>query len=116
MQDMYPIEVTHISDIEGAAWIPWAEWKKLPVNVPAGKRIHALKWSNGAVWDAYNGWRKPQYEQPPRQPVGEVHTLNGEVIQYFSVSEGQELMRKYFNYPSLLQVPSWRTAVEDHNA
>jgi len=58
MQDMYPMEVTHISDVEGAEWIPWAEWKQLPVPGPAGKRIHALKWSNGAVWDAYNGWRK----------------------------------------------------------
>ena len=39
------------TDREGGEWVPYPEVADMPV-------VHAIKCSNGAIWDQVNGWRK----------------------------------------------------------
>ena len=40
---------------EGGEWLPFEKWKRPPTR--KGTLVHSIRFDNGAVWDAYNGWR-----------------------------------------------------------
>lgn len=42
---------------EGGNWIPLSEVNLVCPPDHAGWRVHAVKFDDGRVWDAYNGWR-----------------------------------------------------------
>ena len=53
-------ETVAISIEEGAGWLPFIraiDWK--PPTRSRPNQVHAIKFSDGSIWDAANGWRKP---------------------------------------------------------
>ena len=50
---MFPT-VTHVQQYEGDEWQPF-QFSKL-VGRDQG-RVHAIKFTDGSVWDTFNGWR-----------------------------------------------------------
>lgn len=53
------LETAAISREEGADWIPFKAHHQ-------SGRVHAIRFANGLIWDAYNGWREPN---PLRKPI-----------------------------------------------
>jgi hypothetical protein len=43
-----------VTSEEGGEWLPFVEGQN--------KLVHAIKFDNGAIWDAYNGWRTVNHE------------------------------------------------------
>lgn len=41
---------------EGGEWILFSKFRTLDY----GQVVHAIKFDNGSVWDAYNGWRNEE--------------------------------------------------------
>lgn len=97
MTERPPI-VTHYTEEEGGAWLPWPAddmpepyWllMKLEGAIAAGETaldrirrgvremyvapvmFHALRFDNGRVWDTINGWRPTPYFDRPDLVVGE---------------------------------------------
>ena len=63
-------KITHVCEVEGDIWVPWAEWRSRPVRDPSGKRIHAWRLSDGTVWDAYGGLRPVRMWDKPIDGAG----------------------------------------------
>lgn len=50
---------THITIREGTSWITWDQWQKIR-DIYEG-RIHSIKFEDGNVFDAVNGWRSEEH-------------------------------------------------------
>jgi hypothetical protein len=48
-------KATHVTLSEGGVWLTFPCHEH---NGPEGIRVHAIKFDDGSVWDAYNGWRR----------------------------------------------------------
>lgn len=43
---------------EGGVWINWELWQNEAALKREVRRVHAIKFRNGLIWDAVNGWRR----------------------------------------------------------
>ena len=43
-----------IAEREGGQWLPFPH--------RTVQRVHAIRFSDGSVWDAINGWRQPAFD------------------------------------------------------
>lgn len=48
-------ETVATSPIEGDPWVPFVPHTRPPDH--RGNLVHAIKFADGSIWDAYNGWR-----------------------------------------------------------
>lgn len=63
-----PVLTEAVSEREGEEWQPFGEYTKRR----GDKRIHAIKFSDGRIWDAVNGWCNPPRDAP--KPVKHINS------------------------------------------
>ncbi len=49
------IEAVAVTYEEGGDWIPFTRWNWGEARRPL--TVHSIKFANGRIWDALNGWR-----------------------------------------------------------
>ena len=52
---MSPPETVAISRYEGGEWADFVPHVRPETHL--GHQVHAIKFADGSIWDAYNGWR-----------------------------------------------------------
>jgi len=50
-----PSPTVAVTSREGGEWIDFMEWVRSRVNHES--LIHSIKFADGSIWDAVNGWR-----------------------------------------------------------
>lgn len=52
------LKTAFVITTEGGDWIPFEDFCRIRPTSHDGKRVHAIKFEDGTVWDACNGWRE----------------------------------------------------------
>ncbi len=52
-----------VTRVEGGEWIPFEEFTEIRPRRRYDNWVHSIKFEDGSIWDAVNGWRqkKPRY-------------------------------------------------------
>lgn len=67
---------------EGGPWMPFPENR--------GGAVHAVKFSNGEIWDAYSGWRSPRLsDEARREYLRELRELTLKVVRIYNILSSQ---------------------------
>lgn len=54
-----PPRTMYVTISEGGEWIPFSRFRTMDY----GQTVHAIKFKNGSIWDAYNGWRNEDVDK-----------------------------------------------------